>query len=314
MVALKRFPALLLFLLTLASGCNTAPKTNAPRALEHRLTVAEAWTLEPPAGRFDASALLRSSDGRLLTVNDKTPGLFEIKFTPGDAIARLAPVASLSPDLFRPLATGREWPWDLEGLAQDGRGALYFSEENYRWILRQPKPGAPLERLSIDWAPVSEWFSKTDRNASFEGIAIGHDTLYVANERDVGRIIEVDLKTLRVTGSFHVAPPGTTTSDVHYTDLCWFENELWVLCREHRRVLRVDPKTHAVLESFNYFEIEMDGRYAYRHLLPYGFFEGLSVDADNIWLLVDNNGFFRRSDGTDARPQLFRCPRPKVVR
>jgi hypothetical protein len=308
--ALKRFTGIFLFCIALATGCSTA-KPLAPVAAERRLTVGEAWTLQPPAGRFDASALLRSRDGRLLTVNDKEPGLFEIRFTAGNDVAQLAPVDSTPPRLFQPLSVGRQFPWDLEGLAQDRDGALYFSEENYRWILRQAAPGAPIERLNIDWSPVSKWFSGTDRNASFEGIAVGDGILYVANERDVGRIIEVDLKTLRVVGDFHVAPPGVTTSDVHYTDLCWFDGELWVLCREHRRVLRVNPKSHTVLESFSYFEIEMDGRYAYRHLLPYGFFEGLSVDADNIWLLIDNNGFFRRTDATDARPQLFRCPRPK---
>ena len=75
-------------------------------------------------------------------------------------------------------------------------------------------------------------------------------------------------------------------------------------------MLCVDPRTHAVRLCFSYFPIEMDPKYAYRHLLPYGFFEGLSVDADNIWLLVDNNGYPRKSNPQDARPLLLRCPRP----
>jgi hypothetical protein len=212
--------------------------------------------------------------------------------------------------LFAPLASARNAPWDLEGLGRSEDGALLLCEENARWILRQRRPGAPLERLDIDWTPVRRWFSAADPNASFEGVAAGGGRIFVANERDTGRILVVDAGTLRVTGDFRVAPPGVTRTDVHYSDLCWFGGELWVLCREERRVLRVDPDTRAVLASYGYFDLEMDPAHAYRHLLPYGFFEGLAVDDDDIWLLVDNNGYPRRSDSKDARPQLFRCPRP----
>jgi len=34
------------------------------------------------------------------------------------------------------------------------------------------------------------------------------------------------------------------------------------------------------------------------------------VDADNVWLLIDNNGYPRKSNPQDARPLLLRCPRP----
>jgi hypothetical protein len=201
-------------------------------------------------------------------------------------------------------------PWDVEGVGIDSTGALYLSEEHLRWILKQSAPGKPLERLPIDWSPASRWFSKTDRNASFEGVAVGDRFLYVANERDTGRILEIDRKTLRVVSDFQPRPPGASGDDIHYTDLCWFDGELWALCREHRRVLCINPHTHAVRLCFSYFPIEMDPKYAYQHLLPYGFFEGLSVDADNVWLLIDNNGYPRKSNPQDARPLLLRCPRP----
>ena len=246
----------------------------------------------------------------MLTVNDKETGLFEIQFPSSGTEAVLVPYAGLSPSLFEPLTPGRDLPWDVEGIGIDSTGALYLSEEHSRWILKQSAPGKPLERLPIDWSPASRWFSKTDRNASFEGVAVGDRFLYVANERDTGRILEVDRKTLRVVSDFQPRPPGASGDDIHYTDLCWFDGELWALCREHRRVLCIDPHTHAVRLCFSYFPIEMDPKYAYQHLLPYGFFEGLSVDADNVWLLIDNNGYPRKSNPQDARPLLLRCPRP----
>ena len=246
----------------------------------------------------------------MLTVNDKETGLFEIQFPSSGTEAVLVPYAGLSPSLFAPLTPGRDLPWDVEGIGIDSTGALYLSEEHSRWILKQSAPGKPLERLPIDWSPASRWFSKTDRNASFEGVAVGDRFLYVANERDTGRILELDRKTLQVVGDCQPRPPGASGDDIHYTDLCWFDGELWALCREHRRVLCINPHTHAVRLCFSYFPIEMDPKYAYQHLLPYGFFEGLSVDADNVWLLIDNNGYPRKSNPQDARPLLLRCPRP----
>ncbi len=290
-----------------------APNGTVPTR-NYKLVSGASWTLQPPAGRFDASGLIRLPSGQLLTVNDKEPGAFEIRFGTNQSVANLLPWPQLTPAHFGPLNPGRDLPWDLEGIAMGPDQALYLCEEHSRWILRQRKPHGPLERLPIDWSSESRWLSPTDRNASWEGIAVSGERLWVANERSSGRIFEIDLKTLAVIGSFRVAPPGSTAEDIHYTDLCWFEGQLWVLCRENRRVLCVDPDTHQVLSSFSYFEIEMDPRYAYRHILPYGFFEGLSVDADSIWLLIDNNGYGRKSDPKDTRPQLFRCPRPDKIK
>jgi len=307
---LKRTLPLIGLLTSLWAGCSSHRNEAGSTTRTLPLAVAESWTLTPPVARFDASALVRLPDGRLLTVNDKETGLFEIRFPESGNEAGLVPYSGLPPALFEPLTPGRDLPWDIEGIGIDSTGALYLGEEHLRWILRQPAPGKPLERLSIDWAPVSRWFSKTDRNASFEGVAVGDRFLYVANERDTGRILEIDRKTLKVVGDFQPRPPGASGDDIHYTDLCWFDGELWALCREHRRVLCIDPKTRAVRLCFSYFPIEMDPKYAYQHLLPYGFFEGLSVDAENVWLLIDNNGYPRKSNPQDARPLLLRCPRP----
>lgn len=303
-------PPLLLFLLAGLLPAVTGVAGPPTKPARHTLHAAQTWHPNPPGrGRFDASALLFLPDGSLLTVNDKAPGLFRIDFATNGTAAIVPLPDAMTASQLAPLAATKHGAYDCEGLARDGRGRIYVSEESDRWILRFDPQTKTVERLVIDWQPVRMWFS-SDRNASFEGVAVGGDTLYVANEREIGRIITVELATLKVTGSFQVTPIGLPARDVHYSDLSWFEGELWVLCRESRCVLRVNPTTQKVLAQFDYLELETSAENAYSHPYPYGFTEGLAVDANNIWLIVDNNGFPRVADPKDRRPTLWRCERP----
>ena len=313
-------PKILLFVVLLSvvfETCGGPPSmahlpgdTNCAR---YTLQVQQSWSLQSPQSeRFDASGLQRLQDGRMVVVNDKEAGVFEIQF--GDsqtaALRRLPRV--FEQNQLSALCPGRTRPFDLEALAVDSEGRLYVSDEADRLIFRCDLRNGVHELLPINWSSVAKWFSPSDRNASFEGVAVGNGKLYVANEREIGRIIEIDLKTMTVVRDFQVKPPGVTASDVHYSDLAWFEGELWVLCREHRQILAVDPTSLKVRAAFAYKDIELDPQYAYRHWIPYGFFEGLYVDNGFIWLCIDNNGYPRRSDDKDHRPQLLKCPRPDL--
>lgn len=270
------------------------------------------WLLQPASGRFDASALLRLPDGALLTVNDKELPPCRIDLGT-NGVAKLVPQPQWFPlDAVRKASPNPRFAPDTEGLAIDEEGRLYICTEGQRWIFRSNPGEAQVERLEIDWSPVQKWFSPKDGNASWEGIAVGAGRLYLANERSTGRIVVVDLKTLRVTDDFQVAPTGNTSADVHYTDLCWFKGDLWVLCRDIRKVLRVQPATRTVLAEFDFADVELAPQNAYITALPYGFVEGLAVDDTHIWLAVDNNGMPRRSAPTDFRPLLLRCPRPDI--
>lgn len=313
----RLFAACGLSVLLVAFGGVVLPLQAAPQLFRkaeattprYTLQAARTWHLELPGGaRFDASGLLLWPDGSLLTVNDKTPGVWRIELGEGDH-ATLKSTGWLTAQRLAPMAAEKTGPWDCEGLARDAAGRIYVCDESDRWIVRQDPVSGAVDRLPIDWTPVKRWFG-ADRNASFEGIAVGGGILYVANEREIGRIIEVDLATMQVRGSFQISPIGVTARDVHYTDLCWFEDSLWVLCRESRCVLRVDPSRRLVLAQFDYFELETSKANAYAHPYPYGFVEGLAVDKDSIWLCVDNNGFPRVADRNDHRPTLWRCDRP----
>ena len=51
--------------------------------------------------------------------------------------------------------------------------------------------------IKIDWGQTASHFSETDLNASLEGLCVGAESIYVANERSDGRVIEIDLQSPR---------------------------------------------------------------------------------------------------------------------
>jgi hypothetical protein len=306
-----------LFALLLIAGCASAPiKPESEMAWpQYRLRAGQITRLDPPDGKrqFDASGLLLLRSGELLTLaNNRGAQLYRIEFLPDASQARLAPTEWFTSSQVTAELGVKPAELDCEGIAQDVQGRFYVCEEKNRWVLRCRAESGGIERLPIDWAPVKNYFNGLDANASFEGIAVGRDNLYVANERSAPTIIVVDLKHLKVSGHFEVHPRTSSFFGTHYSDLCWFDGKLWVLCRQHRVVLAVNPKTQRVLAEFDYRELEDD--LGYRKILPIsvGIVEGLAVDRDSIWLLTDNNGLGRADAPEDPRPTLIRCQRPDV--
>ena len=309
--ALLLLPALLALL---AGGCATSTSISAQAPSlgwpKYRLLADQITVLTPPNhDRFDASGLLLTPAGDLLTLRNNADSiLYRIEFQPGGKEALLRPMESCftSNQLTR-LEPGRR-AFDTEGIAQDPQGRYYICEERHRLIYRcDPRVGRT-EILPIDWTPVKEYFTPLDSNASFEGIAIGRGNLYVANERNSPLIIVVDLASLRIKDHFMVDPSKASFLGTHYSDLCWFEDRLWVLCRQHRVILQVDPARHRVLAEYDFGNLEES--LGYRTGLPVGIMEGLAVDRESFWLVTDNNGDPRGRTGHDIRPTLVRCARP----
>lgn len=210
----------------------------------------------------------------------------------------------------RPLLAAKRGRIDFEGIARDEAGRVYVCDESDRWILRIDPATKQVERLPIDWSPVEQFFSRSDPNASFEGIAIGGGRLWLANERERARVIEVDLQSLRVVGEF--APqPSSWGLVLHYSDLAWHDGHLFLLLRHHRVILEIDPVSHEVIAEYDYRAVEDAPEHLYLKQFPTGTMEGLAVDDSYFWLVTDNNGFGRRAAPNDRRPTLFKCPRPK---
>lgn len=298
-----------LFAAVLFCGCATSHQP--PGWPKYRLRAEQITTLTPPnRDQFDASGLMLLPSGDMLTMrNNKDSLLYRVDFLPGGKEARLVPFNDcFSSNQLAALDPIHPRGFDCEGIARDEQGRLYLCEERRRWILRCDPATGRTERLPIEWGKATDYFSTVDANASFEGIAIGKGKLYVANERSSAQIIVVDLATLRVKSHFLVEPTKASFFGLHYSDLCWFGDELWVLCRQHRVVLKVDPNKHRVLAEFDYGDLEES--LGYRIGLPVGVMEGLAISEDSIWLVTDNNGNPRGRQGNDIRPTLVRCARP----
>lgn len=276
------------------------------------LRAEQTWQLNLPGGeRFDASALVRTAAGDFLTVNDRGPTLYQIRFLSKTNAADLIEVPTcFTSSQLRPFAREKNDRYDAEGLALDSEGRIYMCEEADRWVLRCDPNKGTVEHIVIDWTPVRKYFDSFDRNASFEGIAVIGQRLYLANERQAGRIIAVDLATRKVVDDFAPHPLGSRARDLHYSDLSSYDGVLYVLLRESRIVLAVEPSTHQVLAEYNYKEMERSPELIYRSIyITAGQMEGLAVEKDYLWLVTDNNGCGRVKYPRDIRPTLFKCKR-----
>lgn len=295
----------------LAAGCALSGTEGAKQGQRsfHTLEADRVWQLDFPGnGRFDASGLLALPGGELLTINDRNSDLFRIEPAAGKS-ARVLATEFFPPELVREAAISERRRYDCEGIARDEQGRLYICEEMERTIYRWDGKSGEIERLEIDWTPVASYF-QGGINASFEGVAAGGGRLYVANERSNPVIIVVDLETLAVVDHFTVRASGFALGGPHYSDLSWFDGHLYVLDRNHRAVLRVNPKTREVVAEFSFGTMELEHEVAYRTDYPTGTMEGLAVTAEHLWLVTDNNGRGRVRFPKDPRPTLFRCQRP----
>lgn len=296
--------------LTLPNIADASVQQETTRPARHILKADKIWQLQTDDNsRFDASGLALTAKGELITLSDRGPELYKILVTTNPA-ARLMRTGILTTAQLNQLPQAGHSRYDTEGVSVDEQGNFYICEESRRWVVRYSPGTKTVRRLEIDFTPVKKYFS-ADPNASFEGIAVGKGKLYLANERQEARIIVVDLSSLKVLADFAVHPSWFAFGGPHYSDLCFFEGHLFILDRNHRAVLEVNPDTHQLLAEFSFGEMEQAPEVVYKTNFPTGTMEGLAVDEKFFWLVTDNNGLPRMKYPRDIRPTLFRCPRPQ---
>src|SRR2546430_14967225 len=117
--------------LLLLVACATPPKPETALPSQYTLRAEQATLLNLPGGKeFDASGLLLTPQGDLLTVNDHGAGLYRVEFLTNRTEANLIRLTNcFTREQLAPYAREKIGHYDCEGIAQESQGRLYICEE-----------------------------------------------------------------------------------------------------------------------------------------------------------------------------------------
>lgn len=270
------------------------------------LQLAHAWSVEGP-GRFDASGLARR-DGKFYVVTDRHPDtIFVLEFD-GD-VARAKPFVAFTP----PQPLPDVGYLDNEGLTLADDGGFYVASEWGFGIYHVPAGGGAAEwvtpSLRAAGATVGLFATK---DAFVEGVAVlGDGWFLVAAERQPRGVIEVmgGNPPIRVSAqdmdvSNHPLPPGR---NVDFADLFVWRGRVFAVARNQALVveLRRDADgAWAEGDAWSFRTMEQTAPYRFADM-TYGMAEGLVMDDEFIYLILDNNDIAREGLPDDKRTWLL---------
>ena len=199
---------------------------------------------------------------------------------------------------------------DLEGITRDDDGSFYLASEGAFAILKVDADGkkASWVTTSLRKTGASAGLFQT-RGGYLEGITLmARDRFLVTAEREPCGLIEVDMAP--VQRIVEIANHGSSNS---YTGLHREVENVFILQRSTatiRRTIRyLDVDSPSTIWSFAH--IVNDPEYLYQHE-QFGAktAEGLAMDRDRVYVILDNNNDARRMYPTDHRPLLLIMKRP----
>jgi len=270
------------------------------------LELKQAWSVEGP-GRFDASGICER-DGEFFVVTDRhADTIFTLRLA-GDA-ARAEPSLTF---------TGpKPYPWigymDLEGIVAAPDGGFYLAPEWGFAVCHVPAGGGMARWVTPDLkaagAAVGLFATK---DAYVEGLArLGDDHFLIACERAPRGVIEVRggreatrVEAQRMEESRFPLPPGRT---LDWSDLTVWRGRVFALGRnQHLVVELVRAADGAWAEGRAWSFAATENAPAHRFTdMTYGQAEGLTINDESIYVLVDNNNNQRESRAGDRRTWLW---------
>lgn len=273
------------------------------------LTLHRCLPLEGPENAQPSGLTLRNDT--LFTISDKHDTvIFRIELR--DTVAALIPAI-----IFRvPGADENSW-FDYEGITCDPAGNFYLVSESQFRILRVSGDGRTAEWITPELKSygVEKGLFQVF-NAYFEGIAwLAPNRFILAAERQPRGFMHVDL-----TGN-HLEVQAQEFNEVKFpfaegrfpdfADLCRYRDDLYVLERNAFVVTRLIQENgeYRQGEGWSYEHVETDPQWRYNDT-RFGLAEGLCMDERFIYIVLDNNGDFRRNNPRDRRPLLFILERP----
>ena len=206
---------------------------------------------------------------------------------------------------------------DFEGITCDSEGNFYIVSESTFKILRVSPDGEKVSWVSPSLRSYGEKVGLFQtRGAYLEGITlVAENQFVVCAERQPRGIIEVNTDTMppKVTASKY----NTTRADLpkdrnpDFTGLFWENGTLYALQRNAYVLCKLVKSQQGFEEKdfWSYEAIITREEFEYENM-TFGRAEGLCMDKDYIYVILDNNGDARRTVPSDRRPLLLIMERP----
>lgn len=213
---------------------------------------------------------------------------------------------------------------DFEGITCDRAGNRYVVSESHSAVLQIP-PTGPTSWLKISPLMVREARARgmlLRFNALFEGLAINPegDQLWLAAERESRGLLLIKRRqsvwdcdggcVLLSEAGKEMQPaqfPNARAMSRDFADLSLFNGKLFTLERKAFEICRRDALTAKVERCWSFAEEALQENRRYPQ--GYGLAEALVVDADGVWIGIDNNNG-ARADG-EVRPMVWRFAAPE---
>lgn len=292
----------------LACGEDPAPTADLPTRDLPELTLVGAYDVIGPDNAQPSGLTWRG--GRLYTVSDKHDDTVFRLSVRGDS-------ALMVPEYrFTPPRAHMAGFLDYEGIVWGEDEAFYLvSETHFRLV-----------RMSVEDTSAA-WFGPqlrtnganiglfTTGNAYLEAITVVDSSrILVAAERQPRGLLRIDgrVDPPRIDAwkmdTTDLAMPDGVSPD--FTGLTWRDGNLFVLERNGYAITRLDgPGPYATDGTWSFRESVYRPDLQYVDM-TYGMAEGLAIDAEYIYIIVDNNGDPRRADPSNHRPLLLVFERP----
>ena len=242
--------------------------------------------------------------GRLLAVSDKHDhAVFELVLSGG--VARAEQFVALS------IPAQYSSRLDLEGLCVRGDGELALVSEAHSGVLLVDAQGRARWLGSVS-LPKKDLLQVP--NAGLEGVAALPDGSYLlAAERKPRGLIQVDA-SMQVLSSWVMnepTEPPVLPRDPDFSDLATFEGSVFALERNAHVVVRLTrgPGGWSEAERWSFRRTENDPALAYDDA-TFARAEGLAIDAQRVYVVLDNNQDPRERDPNDKRALLLVFMRP----
>lgn len=206
------------------------------------------------------------------------------------------------------------------GIAAGKDGGLYLASEQACRIMRVAKDG------DAGWMGPSLLEAGAEKglfaglNSGIEGlVSLNNGKFLVAAAREPRGILELDMSGKVPVITAWLAektrlrlPTGRRRPD--FADLTMEQGKVWALCANSDAVCQVKRNGMDLVEGehWSFAEVAENPQYKYAGLRM-GLARGLAMDAQSLYVVLDNKGVGRQIDPNDRRPLLLVFKRPSGV-